>query len=342
MAKTPKSKRGFVIDIHAHQSDPVVGKFIREKSGRTGGGFAGDLKITKKMAAAQLAHMKFVGVRQRDVNLRLKEMDQAGIDMQLITPSPSAGCYWADGKTGLEMAARNNDTVAEMVAKHPHRFVGAGTVPLQDVKRSIKELERCVNDLKLRGVIIGSVVEGIELGDRKLWKFWAALEKLGVPVMIHPDGFTHPDRLLKFNMWNSIAQPLEEALAMSSFIFEGVMDAFPKIKILVCHGGGYLPYYAGRADMTYLCRATSRGKATRKPSDYMPRFYYDTVFFNPDMLQFLVQKVGDGKIMMGTDYPHHLGHWDPVDFVRKAPGLSKAAKDNILHKNAAKLFKIAL
>ena len=91
------------------------------------------------------------------------------------------------------MAARNNDTIAEMVARYPHRFAGAGTVPLQDVKCSIKVLERCVNDLKLRGMIIGSVVEGIELGDRKLWMFWTALEKLDLPVMIHPDGFTHSE-----------------------------------------------------------------------------------------------------------------------------------------------------
>ena len=337
-----RAKRPLVIDAHAHQHDPVVGKFMREKSGRTGGGFVTSLDITKKMAAAQLRHMKFVAERHRDVNLRLKELDQAGIDMQVITSSPNAGCYWADGETGLQMAARNNDTVAEMVAKYPDRFVGVGTVPLQDVGRSIKELRRCALDLKLRGVIIGSVIDGVELGDRKLWKFWAALEKLGVPVIIHPDGFTHPQRLLKFNMWNSIAQPLEEALAMSSFIYEGVMDAFPKIKILICHGGGYLPFYAGRADMTYLSRPDSRGKAAKKPSRYMSRFYYDTVFFNPDMLQFLVAKVGDGKIMMGTDYPHYVGVWDSVDFVTKTTGLTKATKDKILYKNAAKLFKIAV
>jgi aminocarboxymuconate-semialdehyde decarboxylase len=191
-------------------------------------------------------------------------------------------------------------------------------------------------------VIIGSIIEDVELGDRKLWKFWAALEKLGVPVIIHPDGFTQPQRLLKFNMWNSIAQPLEEALAMSSFIYEGVIDAFPKIKILICHGGGYLPFYAGRADMTYIGRPETGGRASKKPSAYMPRFYYDTVFYNRDMLQFLVKKVGVGKIMMGTDYPHYVREWDAVEFVRKTRGLSKESKDRILYKNAARLFRIAV
>ncbi len=337
-----RPKRPFVIDVHAHLSDPAVRKFIREKSGRTGGGFVTSLKVNKKLAAAQLKHMEYVAERQRSVELRLKELDQLGIDMQVITSGPSAGCYWADGKTGHEMAARNNDLIAETVAKYPDRFVGVGTVPLQDVNRSVRELRRCVNELNLRGVIIGSFVEGLELGDRKLWKFWAEIEKLGVPVMIHPDGFTHPERLLKYNMWNSIAQPLEEALAMSSLIYEGVMDAFPRIKILICHGGGYLPFYAGRADITYIGRPETRGKAAKKPSAYMPRFYYDTVFYNADMLPFLVGKAGENKIMMGTDYPHYAKVWNGADFIKKAPGLSAAVKEKILSKNAARLFKIRL
>ena len=159
-----------------------------------------------------------------------------------------------------------------------------GTVPLQDVNLAVKELRRCVLELDLRGVIIGSVVEGIELGDKKLWKFWKELQTLDVPCFIHPDGFTHPQRLGKYYMWNTIAQPLEEALAMSSFVYEGVMDAFPRLKILICHGGGYLPFYNGRADMGYIARPETRGKARHKPSDYFKRFFYDSVFYDDRML----------------------------------------------------------
>lgn len=344
-AKAPavgRPKRPFAIDVHAHLSEPSVNKFIREKSGRTGGGFITTLGVSKKQAALQKKNMAFVGVRQRDMKLRLEELDDLGIDIQVITSGPSAGCYWADGETGLEMAARNNDFVAETVVKYPDRFVGVGTVPLQDVGRSVKELRRCVNQLGLRGVIIGSFVEGLELGDKKLWKFWAELEKLNVPCYIHPDGFTHPERLVKYRMWNSIAQPLEEALAMSSFIYEGVMDAFPKIKILICHGGGYLPFYGGRADIAYIGQPESRGKATRKPSDYFKKFYYDTVFYDDMMLEHLIERTGDSKIMMGTDYPHYMRHWNGAEFVSKARGLSAETKEKILSKNAARLFKIRL
>ena len=337
-----RPKRPFAIDVHAHISDPMVGKFIREKSGRTGGGFVTTSGVNKAMIAAQKRHMDYVRERQRDIPLRLRELDAMGIDMQVISSSPAAGCYWADGKTGLEMAAHNNDLIAETVAKYPDRFVGVGTVPMQDATLAVKELRRCVLELNLRGVIIGSVVEGIELGDKKLWKFWKELETLDVPCYIHPDGFTHPQRLGKYYMWNTIAQPLEEALAMSSFIYEGVMDAFPKLKILICHGGGYLPFYNGRADMGYIARPETRGKASRKPSDYFKRFYYDTVFYDDKMLEFLVERVGDSKILMGTDFPHFAQTWNGAEFIAKAPSLSQETKERILSKNAAKLFGIRI
>lgn len=337
-----RAKRPFVIDIHAHMSDPVVSKFIRENSGRTGGGFVTTSGVSKKMIAAQKRNMDYVAQRQRNIPLRLKELDALGIDMQVITSGAGAGCYWADGKTGLEMAARNNDTVAETVAKYPDRFVGVGTVPMQDPALAVKELRRCIKSLDLRGIIIGSIVEGSELGDKKFWKIWKELEALNVPCYIHPDGFTHPQRLGKYYMWNTIAQPLEEALAMSSFIYEGVMEKFPKLKILICHGGGYLPFYNGRADIGYISRPETRGKATRKPSDYFKRFYYDTVFYDDMMLEILVNRIGDGKIMMGTDYPHFCRDWNGVEFIAKAKKLSASAKEKILYKNAAKLFGIQL
>lgn len=337
-----RAKRPFAIDVHAHMSDPMVGKFIRETAGRTGGGFVTTSGVSKAMIAAQKRHMDYVRERQRDVPLRLRELDAMGIDMQVISSSPAAGCYWAEGKTGLEMAAHNNDLIAETVAKYPDRFVGVGTVPMQDVTLAVKELRRCVRELDLRGVIIGSYIEGLELGDRKLWKFWKELEALDVPCYIHPDGFTHPQRLGKYYMWNTIAQPLEEALAMSSFIYEGVMDAFPKLKILVCHGGGYLPFYNGRADMGYIARPETRGRAAHKPSDYFKRFYYDTVFYDDRMLEFLVERVGDSQIMMGTDFPHFAQTWNGAEFISKAKRLSRQTKERILSKNAAKMFGIRL
>jgi len=121
-----------------------------------------------------------------------------------------------------------------------------------------------------------------------------------------------------------------------------VMDAFPKLKILICHGGGYLPFYNGRADMGYIARPETRGRAAHKPSDYFKRFFYDTVFYDDKMLEFLVERVGDSQIMMGTDFPHFAQQWNGAEFISKAKRLSQQTKERILSKNAAKLFGIRL
>lgn len=188
-AKPPaigRVKRPFAIDVHAHISDPMAGKFIREQSGRTGGGFVTTSGVSKAMIAAQKRHMDYVRERQRDIPLRLRELDAMGIDMQVISSSPAAGCYWASGETGLEMSAHNNDLIAETVAKYPDRFVGVGTVPLQDASLAVRELRRCVLDLDLRGVIIGSVVEGIELGDKNFGSSGRNSKRSTCPVLSIP------------------------------------------------------------------------------------------------------------------------------------------------------------
>ena len=129
---------------------------------------------------------------------------------------------------------------------------------------------------------------------------------------------------------------------MSSIIYEGILDAFPRLKICIAHGGGYLPYYAGRADKAFIERPESRLHTDRNPSAYMRRFYYDSVVFNLDMLEFLVQKVGAGRIVMGTDYPLNMAEHDPVGFIRRSRLLSKETKDRILWRNAARMLKLRL
>ena len=156
---------------------------------------------------------------------------------------------------------------------------------------------------------------------------------------MHPRGFTHDDRLHKFFLWNSIGQPLEEALAMASLIHEGILDAYPRLKIVISHGGGYLPYYPGRGDKSYESRPEVSNAINKKPSAYMRDFYYDSVIFDRDMLPALVKRVGADKIMMGSDYPRGEIETDPVGFVSKA-GLSAKDRDRILSQNAQALFGI--
>ena len=189
----------------------------------------------------------------------------------------------------------------------------------------------------LRGAIISSHVNGVELGDERLRPFWAKAEELGAVIFIHPSGNTD-ERMRRNRLMITVGQPLEEAYALSSLIYEGVMDQFPRLKIMVAHGGGYLPFYTGRHDNEYRY-----GRAPQLKGDfssYLARFFYDTVLFNPDMLEFLVTKVPASHIMLASDYP--FAEKQPVEYVRRAKKIGKQEQDAILGSNAARLFGISI
>jgi aminocarboxymuconate-semialdehyde decarboxylase len=273
-----------------------------------------------------------------DMKLRLADMDAMGVDIQLISPSILQQCtYWAEPHEALRMERLGNERVAEAVAQHPDRLVGLGSVPLQDAALAAQELERCVRALGLKGVIISSHVNGTELGDASLRPFWAVAEQLGALVFIHPAG--SPDqRLRKHRLLITLGQPLEEAFAQCSLVYEGVMDQFPKLKILMAHGGGFMPFYTGRHDNAYRTGHASNMRGDF--SSYLPRFFYDAVLFNPDMLEFLVTKVPASQVMLASDFP--FAEKRPVEFVRRAKRISQKDQDAILGANAARVLGMAI
>jgi aminocarboxymuconate-semialdehyde decarboxylase len=328
---TRKNARGpaakpVVIDVHAHVLVPEVVKRTYEQS-QYSRAVAGPDGVPEPLFK-----------RMTEVPLRLTEMDATGVDIQVISPSIMQQCtYQMEPEEAIEMDRLGNDRVAEAVAQHPDRLVGLGSLPLHDVALSTAELERCVRDLNLRGVIISSHINGVELGDARLRPFWAKAEELGAVVFIHPAGNTDR-RMLRNRLMITVGQPLEEAYALSSLVYEGVMDEFPKLKIMVAHGGGYLPFYAGRHDNEYRY-----GRAPQLKGDfssYLPRFFYDTVLFNPDMLEFLLTKVPASHVMLASDYP--FAEKRPVEYVRRANKIGKKEQDAILGANAARLFGISI
>jgi len=315
-----------VIDVHAHVLVPEVMKLTYDHS-----------QYARQMAAAG-GMPEPILKRMTELPLRLEEMDATCVDIQIISPSIMQQCtYSVEPEEAIKMDRLGNDRVAEDVARHPDRLVGLGSLPLHDVALSAAELERCVRDLKLRGVIISSQINDVELGDARLRPFWAKAEALGAVIFIHPSGNTDP-RMKKHRLMITVGQPLEEAYAMSSLVYEGVMDQFPKLKILVAHGGGYLPFYTGRHDNDYRYGRSPHLKGDF--SSYLPRFFYDTVLFNPDMLEFLATKVPMSHLMLASDYP--FAEKQPVEYVRRAKKISKKDQDAILGTNAAKLFGVSI
>jgi len=318
--------RPTVIDVHAHVLIPEVVKLTYEHS-QYARAVAGPGGVPEPLFK-----------RMTDVPLRLQEMDATGVDIQVISPSIMQQCtYEMEPQEALKMDRLGNDRVAEAVAHHPDRLVGLASLPLHDAALSAAELERCVRDLDLRGAIISSHVNGVELGDERLRPFWAKAEELGAVIFVHPAGNTDK-RMLRNRLMITVGQPLEEAYALSSLIYEGVMDQFPKLKIMVAHGGGYLPFYTGRHDNDYRYGRSPHLKGDF--SSYLPRFFYDTVLFNPDMLEFLITKVPSSHVMLASDYP--FAEKRPVEYVRRAKKIGKKEQDAILGANAARLFGISI
>jgi aminocarboxymuconate-semialdehyde decarboxylase len=274
--------------------------------------------------------------RMTDPKLRLAAMDEMGVDIQVISPNILHQCtYGLEAEHALQLERLNNDHAAELVARNPDRLIGIGSVPLQDVDRSIHEMERAVIDLKLKGIVVASRINETDLGDPKLRPFWRRAQALGVPIFVHPAGNADP-RLQKHSLLISLGQPLEEAYAQTSLVYDGVMDEFPQLKVAFAHGGGFIPYYAGRFDWIYRRGSTPQMKGDF--SSYLRKFCYDTVLFNPDVLEQLAAKVDTSHIMLGSDFP--FGEVKPVEFVQSATKIPAATRDAILGANAARFLGV--
>jgi len=334
-----RAAKPVVIDFHCHMRVPEVVAFCKGHGPDASRPDLPNYSAEAKRLDAEWAEIH--RMRTGDMPTRLALMDQQGVDIQVLSPSGiSQYTLWADPETSVKWERRLNDGLAEMIASVPQRFVGLGSVPLHAPELAVKEMERCIGELGFRGIQIGAHAEVMELGDARMKPFWAAAERLGAALFLHPAGITDA-RFKPYHLWNSLGQPLEEAMAMATLWYDGVLDEFPKLKICVAHGGGYLPYYPGRMDRNYHDKPYTRVHMTKKPSDYMrENFYYDTSVYNPDLLDTLIERVGPSRIIMGSDYPS--GEDDPVGFVRRAKGLSATDKAAILGGNAAKFLGLPL
>jgi aminocarboxymuconate-semialdehyde decarboxylase len=290
----------------------------------------------------QRQQMERVRVQLTSVEQRLADMDRMGIEIQAISPAPVQMYYWTEPDLGLAAARVVNDNIAGIVARHPDRFAGLGTVPLQAPDLALGELERLVNSLGLRGVEISSNVNGEDLSAERFRKFFARVEELGVVLFMHPSGFSDGRRFADHYFSNVIGIPLESTIAVHHLIFGGVLDAYPGLKLVIAHGGGFLPAYSGRIDHGAAARPDTCEHLHHDPTHYLKRLYFDTMVFTHHQLEYLVEVWGADHILMGTDYPFDMGEVDPIGFVEGAPRLSDGDRKAILGGNAARLLNIPL
>ena len=329
----PKS---ITVDMHAHVVIPRASELVQPHLNLATvplGHFS--TPDTKALMAKQEADIR-EGIRATDV--RFRAMDAMGVDMQLICPAPPQIYYTVPLDIAVQANRIINDGIAEYIGKHPDRLVALGGVPLQDGNEAAKELERCMRELKFKGVEILTNVAGKELSDPALAPFWKKAEELGAPVLIHPNGFTHADRFTRFYFNNVIGNPLDTTIALHYLIFDGVLERHPKLKILAVHGGGYLGAYSGRIDHAWGARSDSHGNLPKPPGEYLKRnVYFDTVVFTPLQLEALVKTFGADHVVMGTDYPFDMADFDPVELV-VSTGFDAATTAAIAGGNAKRLL----
>jgi aminocarboxymuconate-semialdehyde decarboxylase len=322
-----------VIDVHAHLMVPEVyavtsanSLFVKSFADATMS------EAAKKNAAQRTA---YVLRSMSDVNERIAMMDAMGVDVQVLSSSLVHQCsYWAAPAESLRLERMFNDRMAQVVRDNPRRFIGLGGVPLHAPAMAVAELVRCMTELGLAGVGISTMAGDVEIGDPKLRPFWAKAEELGAVVYIHPAGNADP-RFQRFHLWNSIGQNFEEAMAIASIMYEGILDTFPDLKICISHGGGYMPLALGRIARNYLEKPSTRANMSRSPAEYLRMLYYDSCVYEPEVLAHLVDRVGADRVILGSDYP--VGEMKPVEFVNSAP-LSEADKRKIIASNATALF----
>lgn len=281
------------------------------------------------------AHLVALFEKMKNPRLVIEDMDRLKIDMSVSTSAtviePTS---WAEAAVELELVRQLNNTIAEWAAQFPRRIIGSFVLPFQDMGLTLQELTRAVG-LGLRVANIPSEVRGSYLGDRKFWPFWEAAQDLGVVSFMHPEGGKCA-WFQQFGMWNSIAQSLEEAKFMASIIYEGVLESFPEVKIVISHGGGYFPHNMGRLDRNVKNAPQSMKNIARKPSEYLRSVHYDTCLFDPSVLSALIKIVGSDRLVLGSDYP--VGEPDPVGFVSRCPDIRDVEKRMILGGKAAELI----
>jgi aminocarboxymuconate-semialdehyde decarboxylase len=301
-----------------------------------------------------------IGDNAWDPRRRLEECDRTGVSVQVLSTVPVMFSYWAKPTDGLDLSRRLNDHIAGVVRAHPARFAGLGTIPLQDPELAARELERCVRELGLRGVQIGSHIdanshlpnEPRNLDDRSLDPVWQIAEEWGAAIFVHPWDMVGKERMPKYWLPWLVGMPAETSLAICSMIFGGVFDRFPRLRVAFAHGGGAFPFTIGRIEhgfnvrpdlvaidsqinpRSYLARLDERGAAA--PA----RFYVDSLVHDADALRLLLKLFGVNRIALGSDYPFPLGEAHPGELIESMPDFSPEEKTRLLSGSAREFLAL--
>ena len=326
-----------VIDVHTHMLNHAYLALLRKH----GGGYR-----VKKVVGGQTGIVKdgapFMTLMPGmfDYETRLRAMDEARVDMAIVTLT-SPNVYWGSPSVSLKASELVNNDMAEQQRRYPERIRFMCSIPWQHPKLAQQELKRACDELGAVGVMVLASIDGASLTDKVFSPIWKEIDRRGLPVLVHPSappGTRHLD-VMKYNLIASTGFMFDTTLAVSRMIFDGFFDRYPKLKIIASHGGGTLPYIAGRLDICHANMPACREKISALPSTYLKRIFYDSVVFQQASLELAIAVGGESQVLYGSDYPHNIG--DMKGCLARVDALPPAARDAVRGGNAMRIFRFS-
>lgn len=319
------------IDLHSH--------FFPVEALQDPGKYAGRapklvLDKDKLSVTSQIGSRPGLGAGAYDPAARIKALDEMKIDMQALSPSPILLFYWEEPAVAAHFSRRQNEAIHAVVKKHPDRFVGFGSVPLQSVVDSIAIAEEA-KSMGLKGLEIGNAVGEKPLDDPSFEPFFEAVQRLDLLLFVHPlEGGLDPDDPLAPILGNVLQFTYRTTMMVERMIVKGMFERYPNLRLCLSHGGGLLPFNVWRLDHSYGLRVELKGSVPKKPSEYLKKIYFDSIVHSAVALQYLVRVAGADRVVIGTDYPMAMGDFDAVSKTM-AIEVTDAEREQILGGNAA-------
>ncbi|MBK8443562.1 MAG: amidohydrolase [Sphingobacteriales bacterium] len=320
----------FKVDIHTH----IMPEHMPDWTKKWEYGKFISLQHHKPCCARMMVGDKFfreVESNCWDPVTRIHDCDHHGVHVQVLSTIPVLFYYWAKAEHALETSRYFNDHIAECCQRHPKRFVGLGTVPLQDPQLAIGEMERCMKELGLQGIEIGSHVNDWNLSEAELFPFFEAAERMGVPLFVHPWEMLGEEKIQKYWLPWLVGMPAETCRAICSMIFGGIFEKLPNLRVAFAHGGGSFPATIARIEHGFQVRPDLCAIDTKKsPRSHLGKFYIDSLVLDGRILDYLIDLMGADRIALGSDYPFPLGEHEPGKIIENMP-YSDHTKELLLH-----------
>lgn len=323
------------IDLHNHVIPPTVVDALARDPKRYG--MSIEEKDGKRFfnSHGRLAELQPVFY---DADAKVEWMDENKLDIAAISVGPPIYFYWLSPEIGLEAAKLANDGIAQMVAKRPDRLRGMAHLPMQDPDAAITELERVVKEYKFKAVEVGTSIEGMALADPRFRKVLKTIEQLGCFMFTHPYQCLAQGGMDDYYLKNFVGFPLDTTLMVAHLMYSGALDELKDLKILLPHGGGYVPYQIGRFIHGFNVRPEPKMKTSTSPADLLRRFYFDALTHDPQAARHLINMVGADRVVIGSDHPFDMGPPDLMGAIDAIPELSASEREYVCGLTALSLL----